>query len=139
MIFDSGDAKNIMQFVERNLPSLNESLKNALEAFQSAGVSFDNADGNLTGLQKGIQGITEAQADIIASYLNSIRFYVSTQDSKLTKMIDIFSKDDATINPILNELKQQTRLLSSIDSRLSSIIGTVGQRATASCVKVIMG
>ena len=50
------------------------------ELWTALGGSMENASGGqLSALQKGIQGITEDTAQVIESYLNSIRGYVSEQ------------------------------------------------------------
>lgn len=62
--------------IKASFPALSE----ALEAFLgviSQGLSEKGT--GLTSLQKGIQGITEDQADVIESYLNSIRGYAADQ------------------------------------------------------------
>lgn len=63
----------------------------------------DSAD-NLTGLQRGIQGITESQADIIAAYLNSMRAYVADNNLKLTQMLDAWTNTEVE-NPMVAQLK----------------------------------
>ena len=63
----------------------------------------ESAD-NLTGLQKGIQGITESQADIIAAYLNSMRAYVADNNLKLTQMLDAWTNTEVE-NPMVAQLK----------------------------------
>lgn len=60
---------------------------------QNMGVEEMAGQGELDTLQKGIQGITEDQADILASYLNSIRFMVGEQVGYLKKIAGV---DNAT-------------------------------------------
>ena len=70
------DAAAWAEEVKASFPALSE----ALEAFLgviSQGLSEKGT--GLTSLQKGIQGITEDQADVIESYLNSIRGYAADQ------------------------------------------------------------
>ena len=59
-----------------SFPSLNEALESLL-GILSQGLSEKGT--GLTSLQKGTQGITEDQADVIESYLNSIRGYAADQ------------------------------------------------------------
>lgn len=82
--------------------------------------------GELSGLQSGIQGITEDQADILAAYWSSVRFIVSNIEQKFTDYARQMLGTDLNANPILNELKEHTRILDSIDSKLESIIGHSG-------------
>lgn len=63
------------------------------------GMDFSDADG-LSGLQKGIQGITEQTAQVIEAYLNSVRMYVATISADTTSQ--------------LNEVKAIHRLLDSV-------------------------
>ena len=70
------DAAAWAEEIKASFPALSE----ALEAFLgviSPGLSEKGT--GLTSLQKGIQGITEDQADVIESYLNSIRGYAADQ------------------------------------------------------------
>jgi hypothetical protein len=62
--------------IKASFPSLNEALESLLGII-SQGLSEKGT--GLTSLQKGIQGITEDQADVIESYLNSIRGYAADQ------------------------------------------------------------
>ena len=82
--------------------------------------------GELSGLQSGIQGITEDQADILAAYWSSVRFIVSNIEQKFTEYARQMLGSDANANPILGELKEHTRILNDIDDKLGSIIGYSG-------------
>ena len=82
--------------------------------------------GGLSGLQEGIQGITEDQADILAAYWSSVRFIVSNIEQKFTEYARQMLGNDANTNPILAELKAQTTLLEEIDKKLGSVIGFSG-------------
>ena len=68
----------------------------------------------LSGLQKGIQGITESTAEIIEAYLNGVRFFVSDSNQKITELLERFASADDTRSPILAELRAQTSYLNSI-------------------------
>lgn len=80
----------------------------------------DNKD-SLTGLQKGIQGITESTAEIIASYLNSIRFFVADTNSKITEYMKILSGDNESTNPMLSYLKVISKQTTAIYALLGSV------------------
>lgn len=72
------------------LKALKEEYMNKLDKFltvsaEQLDLDTDNV-GELGTLQKGIQGITEDQADVLASYLNSIRFFVAEQTDYLKMM-----------------------------------------------------
>jgi DNA repair exonuclease SbcCD ATPase subunit len=103
--------------VKNDLPALSSQL----EAFFS---SFDNvlgdASGNLSGLQKGISSITESQADILASYLNSIRFIVSDSNSQLKALLAAQTSTSAS-NPIVAQLQVIAQQASAINTLLNSL------------------
>lgn len=83
-------------------PELNEKLK---AFFQSLGVFGEQAKGELDGLQKGIQGVTEQTAEIIAAYMNSIRYYVIDNNTKLGQIISSLQDSTGTFNPMVAELR----------------------------------
>lgn len=56
------------------------------------GTMSDGAEGGLSALQKGIQGITEDTAQVIESYLNSIRGYVSEQVTYTKRLYEMFDR-----------------------------------------------
>lgn len=99
-------------------PKLNDFLSGLVD---SLGVANELSSGSLSGLQKGIQGITESQADILASYLNSIRFFVADNNSKLSSFLETFTSSD-TLNPILFELRSQGEMIRTIRDMISSVI-----------------
>jgi hypothetical protein len=79
------------------LSEVNEALK---------GIDWGDVGSNkLGGLQKGIQGITAEQADILAAYWNSVRFYMASVDQKFDIPLSTFMTDDTSVNPVLRELK----------------------------------
>ena len=61
------------------LEGMNEDLQRLAEIMGYSGVE----EGSLSELQKGIQGITENQAEVIESYLNSIRMFVAQNNNEL--------------------------------------------------------
>lgn len=96
----------------------------------------DSAD-NLTGLQRGIQGITESQADIIAAYLNSMRAYVADNNLKLTQMLDAWTNTEVE-NPMVAQLKIQTELIRSIKDMFSGVIRSGHPTYGGSFIKVAL-
>ena len=70
------DAAAWAEEIKASFPALSEALESFLGVI-SQGLSESGT--GLTSLQKGIQGITEDQADVIESYLNSIRGYAADQ------------------------------------------------------------
>ena len=83
-------------------PELNEKLR---QFFESFGMFAGQAEGELSGLQQGIQGVTEQTAEIVAAYLNSIRFYVVDTNTKLGQLVGVALDETGGLNPMLNELR----------------------------------
>lgn len=106
-------------------PQISEFLTNVAN---DLGIADDitRKNGELSGLQEGISGITEDQADILAAYWSSVRFIVSSIEQKFTEYARQMLGTDLSANPILNELKAQTSLLDEINDKLGSIIGHSG-------------
>lgn len=108
------------------LKALKEEYMNKLDKFLTVSaeqLGFDTENiGGLGTLQKGIQGITEDQADVLASYLNGIRFFVAEQTEYLKAMADSYNNIDAP-NPMLTELRivadNTTAMRSLFESLLS--------------------
>lgn len=118
---DSAEYDVIKQKGEITMEQLNEFLNGLLGEGGLFNEFMTDAGDNLSGLQKGIQGITEAQADILAAYLNSLRFYVADSNTKLTQLVDM-QTNDSIPNPMLAELKAQTELIRGIRDMFSSVI-----------------
>lgn len=81
---------------------------------------------NLSALQQGIQGITETTAEALEALLNSIRFFVSQQTTDITAIRNLLDaryrlESQAETNPMLIELKAQTRCLEIISDRIDRV------------------
>lgn len=76
----------------------------------------------LSGLQRGIQSVSESTAQIIEAYLNSVRFYVADSNTKLTQLVNQVVGGENTPNPMLSELKTQTEMIRAIRDMFSSVI-----------------
>jgi hypothetical protein len=76
--------------------------------------------GKLSALQKGIQGMTASQADILVAYWNSVRGYTASIDSKMDLVLANMSVG-AENNPMLGQLIAQTSVLNNIYSFLQSM------------------
>lgn len=72
-------------------------------------------------LQKGIQGITEQQADILASYLNAIRFFVAEQNSYLQD-IAMAQGVSQRENPMVEHLKVVAEQTTAIHELLDNLL-----------------
>ena len=116
----------IVSKAEETFPELNEKLK---AFFQSLGLFGEQAAGELDGLQKGIQGVTEQTAEIIAAYMNSIRYYVIDNNTKIGQLISIFQDGTGAANPMLNELRNIKTHTANIENFLSNWNETTGVQA----------
>lgn len=87
---------------------------------------IDDTDSSLSGLQQGVQGVTEETAQIIEAYLNSIRFYIAQDNQNLADLRNFFIGSEADTNPILSQLKMQTELIRAIKDMFSSVIYSGG-------------
>lgn len=113
---DEADA--IRKLWEQSKQQLNNYL---LNISKSLGVTTGEADGELSGLQAGIQGITESQAEIISAYLNSIRFFVSDNNSVMKQLRDYVVGTDDTANPMLAQLRIIAQQTSAMRTLLDSV------------------
>lgn len=94
------EAQRWAEEVRRTLPELSD----ALEAYLGSIAGITNSGNSLSGLEKGIQGMTEEQADILAAYWNSVRQYVADINIKMDSVIGKITINEEN-NPMLNQLK----------------------------------
>lgn len=118
----ASEAESWVKMIQEQLPDLNSSLEQFFREMEKAGVSMEGGE-TMSGLQKGIQGISESQADIIAAYLNSIRFYVADSNTKLTQLFEV-QTSDATPNPMLAQLKIIATQTEAIHTLLRGVVKT---------------
>lgn len=98
------------QWLEETKPVLDALYKAIAE---SMGIIGGEGEKELSGLQKGIEGITETTAEALEALLNSVRFFVSDSNSVLKSIYNLFSNADIP-NPILSELQAQTMVIRNI-------------------------
>lgn len=78
--------------------------------------------GELSGLQRGIQGITEETAQIIEAYLNAIRMTVVDNGSKMSSVISsLESISNSISNTMVGYLKTVAEQTSAINSLLEGV------------------
>lgn len=94
------EAQRWAEEVRKTLPELSD----ALEAYLGSIAEITNSGNSLSGLEKGIQGMTEEQADILAAYWNSVRQYVADINIKMDSVIGKITINEEN-NPMLNQLK----------------------------------
>ena len=103
--------------VKNDLPALSSQLETFFSSFDNI---LGDASGNLSGLQRGISSITEQQADILASYLNSIKFIVSDSNAQLKALLAAQTSTSAS-NPIVAQLQVIAQQASAINTLLNSL------------------
>ena len=130
----SSEAKALKDKFTEIAPQINDFLSTF---FENIGGFVDGSKYELSGLQRGIQGITEDQADVIASYLNSMRFFVADSNTKLSLLVDSFTNPESA-NPMLSELRSQSEMLRTIRDMFSSVIGRGDSTHSGAYLKVVM-
>jgi hypothetical protein len=117
----TNEAKKWVDAVTTSLPQLNQALENYFTAMQQAGVDVSGGQGELSGLQRGIQGVTEETAQIIEAYLNSIRFFVAEQNTYLSQIAASFGNTEVE-NPMVEQLRIIAAQTSAINSLLQGLV-----------------
>ena len=116
------EAKKWVNAVTTSLPQLNQALENYFTAMKEAGIDLGGGtSGELSGLQRGIQGVTEETAQIIEAYLNSIRFFVSEQTTYLSQIASSFGNTEVE-NPMVEQLRIIAAQTSAINSLLQGLV-----------------
>ena len=75
----------------------------------------------LSSLQKGIQGITSDQAEILSAYWNSVRGYTASIDSKMDLVLANLGAG-AEDNPMLEQMRLVAKNTSAINTLLNSLV-----------------
>lgn len=115
------EARRWIDSVTSSLPQLNEALERYFLAMKEAGVDLTGGNSELSGLQRGIQGITEQQADILAAYLNSIRFFVSDNNTYLSRIAESLGNTEIE-NPMVGQLRIIASQTTAINELLNSLV-----------------
>lgn len=110
--------------VKETFDNVNMELEGYLGAMDEIASQFDT--GELSGLQKGIQGITEDQAEVLASYWNSCRYLIANIDTTLSDVATNVLGGSNNPNSIISELRKQTGILDAIYDQLKSVIRSDG-------------
>lgn len=126
----------IKQLKDTNLKAFNEYMDYLTDLL---GVSpTGNSSNNLSALQQGIEGVTETTAEALEALLNSIRFFLSTQQGDVASILRIMenrfatpaptvqtqsvqTENVASDSPILTELRAQTGIIKGINTLLESV------------------
>ena len=101
----------------------------------------------LSNLQQGIQSVTESTAQALESILNSMRYYLATQQADVRVIRDTLierlavsasnASQDSSTSPVLVELRLQTTVLTEIRDTLSSCVKS-GHKQGRNGIKVFM-
>jgi hypothetical protein len=134
-ILDEYEAKELRALWNEMAPKMNESLKTYFGAFEDI-LSVDY--GELSDLERGIKGMTEDQAEILASYWNSCRFLLSNIDTTLTRLANATLNANEASNPVVSSLKEQTGLIRTIRDMFSSVIDHGNSPHNGAYLKVYM-
>lgn len=137
------ELEGIKELKDKNLALFNEYAKNLMDVLnvKPAGSS------NISALQQGIQSVTESTAQALESILNSLRYYVATQQAdvriirdtlleKLGNSINAITQDTSS-SPVLIELRLQTTILTDIRDTLDSCVKG-GHKQGRNGIKVFM-
>ena len=103
--------------------AFDEKAKAYMEALGITGGA--NREG-LDGLTKGIQGVTEDTAEVVAAITESIRFFVAATNVLLHNFeLHLVAPEDMA-NPWYEQIKSQTNYLRQIRDSIESVVTTAG-------------
>ena len=108
------------------LPKVSDALTQIFGSFGA----LENSDTELSGLQRGIQGVTEETAQALESLLNSTRFFVADSNKQLQNIYQAITSTDVNANPLLAELKLQTAQVTAINKLLNGVVGNSSASGT---------
>lgn len=134
---------DIMTTGKDKLKGVSDMLKSFVE-----GLGYKpKGSSNISALQQGIQSVTESTAQALESILNSLRYYVATQqadvriirDTLLEKLGNSISAitQDTSSSPVLIELRLQTTILTDIRDTLASCVKG-GHKQGRNGIKIFM-
>lgn len=111
------EARKWAESVKEDFPGLSA----ALEALFKSLDGIVGGDGTLSGLEQEIGSMSEETAQILAAYLNSIRFFVSENNAVLKQLRDYAMGNEDTTNPMLAQLRIIAQQTAAINSLLNSV------------------
>lgn len=137
------ELEGIKELKDKNLALFNEYAKNLMDVLNVK----PTGSSSISALQQGIQSVTESTAQALESILNSLRYYVATQqadvriirDTLLEKLGNSISAitQDTSSSPVLIELRLQTTILTDIRDTLASCVKG-GHKQGRNGIKVFM-
>ena len=90
----------------------------------------------MSGLQRGIQGVTEQTAQALEALLESIRYFVSDENAVIHNIYNWLTTMPAE-TPLMQELRLQTQHLASMDSLLTSVIKSSSGKGKVMRVEIV--
>ena len=134
----AGEAKNWVDAVTSSLPGLNQALEEYFKAMQQAGFDLTGkGEGDtLTGLQRGIEGLSEQTGQALEALLESCRYFISDSNIVLHNFYNAFQTPNEE-NPFLAELRNQTSLIQSINNTLSKLTRNATSNGLALKVQIV--
>lgn len=137
------ELEGIKELKDKNLALFNEYAKNLMDVLNVK----PTGSSNISALQQGIQSVTESTAQALESILNSLRYYVATQQADVRIIRDTLLKklgnsinaitQDTSSSPVLIELRLQTTILTDIRDTLASCVKG-GHKQGRNGIKVFM-
>ena len=116
------EALKFAEAVKADMPELSEALKAYFEAMKSA-VDLNGEGDTMSGLQRGIESLSEETGGIIAALLESIRFGVFDRNTKLEQFLNSYNTNlNTALSPILTQVTNIATDTSAIRSLLDSVI-----------------
>lgn len=118
------EAEDLKAYWNEIAPQMNDALTTYFDAFKDV---LEPGYGGLSDLEKGIQGMTEDQAEVLAAYWNSCRFMLANIDTNLTMIATNVLGQNQSDNPIVSAIKEQTEIVKTIREMLSGVISHDGK------------
>ena len=121
---DDSDISWLMEQVSKTSPAVAERLKELISQYYTFGDKATSDGEKLSGLQQGIQGVTEETANALEAYMNGVSQQVYLHSDLLTQIRDAVVGFDldvqtATVSQILLQLQNSYQVQMSIQSILS--------------------
>jgi hypothetical protein len=131
--FTQQEASEIQDKIDEVMPLLNEYWKAIAGSFE---LPTQTGTGELSGLQKGIESITEETAQALESLLNSIRYFVADTNAQVNNLYRFFT-GTLEESPLMQELRMQTRYLGNINTLVASVIKTTTGKGKVLRVEIV--
>lgn len=121
---NDSDISYVMEEIAKTSPAIGERLKELISQYYKFGEKASEDGSNLSGLQQGIQGITEDTANALEAYMNGVSQQVYLHSNLLMQIRDAVVGFDldvqtATVSQILLQLQSSYQVQMSIQSILS--------------------